>query len=58
VITKSYSEVLNNKRIAFQMETGIQYGVHLTMITTYGVAKSGYFGIVHSEVTLDDLFDC
>ncbi|MCL2661936.1 MAG: ATP-binding protein [Oscillospiraceae bacterium] len=57
VITKSYSEMLNNKRISFQMETGIQHGVHLTMITTYGVTKSGYFGVVHSEVTLDDLFE-
>ena len=57
VITRSYSEVLNNKRVAFQMETGIQHGVHLTMITTYGVAKSGYFSIVNSEVTLDDLFE-
>ena len=55
-ISKSYADVLEKKRMAFFMETGINNGVHLTMITTYGLAKKGYFSTVHSEVTLDDLF--
>jgi len=55
-ITKSFSDILSNKKMAFYMETGINTGVHLTMITTFGLAKKGYFGTVQSEVTLDDLF--
>lgn len=31
--------------------------VHLTMVTTYGVAHGKYSGIVQSQVRLDDLFD-
>lgn len=31
--------------------------VHLTMVTTYGVAYGKYSGIVQKQVTLDDLFD-
>lgn len=30
--------------------------IHLTMVTTYGIAKSKYSGIVQKEVTIDDLF--
>jgi len=30
--------------------------VPYTMITTYGVAKKGYFASVQSEIILDDLF--
>ncbi|MCL2662862.1 MAG: ATP-binding protein [Oscillospiraceae bacterium] len=55
-ITKSYSDTLNNKKMVFCMETGINNGIHLTMITSFGLAKKGYFGTVQSEITLDDLF--
>jgi len=57
VITKEYSDVLHNKKVAFIKETGIQYGIHLTMITTYGISRTGYIGSINSEVTMDDLFD-
>jgi len=57
IIDKAYSEVLTNKKKVFYMETSSRQTVHLTMITTYGVSKKGYFGTVQSEVTLDDLFD-
>ena len=56
VIDKAYSGVLENKKMVFYIETGSRQAVHLTMITTYGVAKKGYFGTIQSEVTLDDLF--
>jgi len=57
VITKSYADELQNKKHAFMEETGIKYGIHLTMVTTYGVSKSGYISSINSEVTLNDLFD-
>jgi len=31
--------------------------IHITMITTFGIAKKGYIGMINSEVTLDDLFE-
>ena len=31
--------------------------IHLTMVTTYGVAHGKYSGIVQSQVKLDDLFE-
>jgi len=57
VITKSYADVLHNKKIAFIEETGIMHNIHLTMITTYGVARSGYISSINSEVFMNDLFD-
>ena len=56
VIDKAYSDILMNKKMVFYMETGSRQAVHLTMVTTYGVAKKSYFGTIQSEVTLDDLF--
>jgi len=57
VITKEYADVLNNKKVAFINETGIHYGIHLTMITTYGISRTGYISSINSEVTMDDLFE-
>lgn len=31
--------------------------VHLTMVTTFGVAQGKYSGIVQKQITLDDLFE-
>jgi len=56
-ITKSYADVLRNKKITFIEKTGIMHGIHLTMITTYGVSRSGYISSINSEVLMDDLFD-
>jgi hypothetical protein len=55
-ISKDYDNELNHKRIAFQSETKTPNAIHITMVTTYGLAKKGYFLSVQSEVTLDDLF--
>ena len=48
--------VLRNKIAAFEAETRTKKAVHLTMVTTYGITDNSHSGIVHSEVTLDDLF--
>jgi len=55
-ITKINASNLENKKSAFLMETGSRHAIHFTMVTTYGVAKKGYFGIIQSEVTMNDLF--
>jgi AAA+ ATPase superfamily predicted ATPase len=55
-ITKSYEDNLRNKVAAFEKETGTKRGVHITLISTYGLKKNMYSGIINSEVTMDDLF--
>jgi len=56
VITKSYDEILRNKRGVFIEESNTKKTVHITMITTYGVKHNEYKGNIQSEVTLEDLF--
>ena len=55
-ISKSEEEQLRNKIAVFETETRTRKAVHLTMVTTYGVAKNSHAGHVQSEVILDDLF--
>jgi len=56
VITKSYEEVLRNKRGTFIEESKTKKAVHTTMITTFGVKHNEYWGTIQSEVLLNDLF--
>ena len=55
-LTKADEEALRRKRSAFVAETGTRKAIHLTMVTTYGLAPGKYRGSVQSEVTVDDLF--
>jgi AAA+ ATPase superfamily predicted ATPase len=57
IITKSYSNTLRNKIAEFIEETRTKKAVHLTMVTTCGVAHNEYWGYVQSEVVTDDLFE-
>jgi hypothetical protein len=56
VITKNTATALEHKRAVFTMETNTKHAIHITMITTYGIEKKGYFGIIQSEVTMEDFF--
>jgi hypothetical protein len=55
-IDKASSENLRNKIAAFKNETKTRKAIHLTMITTYGILKNEYSGMVQSELTGEDLF--
>jgi hypothetical protein len=55
-LTRADEEALRRKRSAFVAETGTRKAIHLTMVTTYGLAPGKYRGSVQSEVTADDLF--
>ena len=55
-IGRAEADGLERKRAVFLMETGARSAVHITMVTTYGLAKTGYFGVVQSEITMADLF--
>lgn len=56
-IKKTEAEILERKKSAFRAETGTRYAIHITMITTYGLAKKGYSSIAQSEITMNDLFE-
>jgi hypothetical protein len=56
VIDKKYDEILRHKKYTFIEECNTKEAVHLTMITTYGIAHNAYWNNVQSEVVLNDLF--
>ena len=56
IIDKEYDLTLRNKVDSFRRVTGSKKTIQLTMITTYGVKKGKYSGIVQKEILLDDLF--
>ena len=57
VLSKNDEANLRNKLVVFEAETSTKKAVHLTMITTYGVANNSHSGIINSEITLESLFE-
>ena len=55
-ITANDDVAMRNKRAAFKRDTKTRKAVHVTYVTTFGLAKNRYAGEVQSEVMLDDLF--
>ncbi|MCF0173066.1 MAG: hypothetical protein HUJ91_04975 [Bacteroidales bacterium] len=55
-IDKAYDMTLRHRITLLQDMLRKTQNVHLTFITTFGVRKNMYSGIVQKEVTLDDLF--
>ena len=55
-ITKAEAARLEQRKAVFVMETGAKHAIHITMVTTFGLANKGYRGIAQSEITMDDLF--
>ena len=56
VIDEEYDMIMRNKLEAFRRMTNCKKTLQTTMITTYGVKRGKYSGIIHSQITLDDLF--
>jgi hypothetical protein len=56
VMDNKLEQNLRNKRETFVRETKTRDAVHITMITTYGVKRNEYSGIIQSEVKMNDLF--
>ena len=56
IIDKEYDQKLRNKISVFRQEANCKKTIQLSMITTFGVQKNKYSGIVTNEVVLDDLF--
>jgi hypothetical protein len=55
-IDKNTEESLSRKKMVFESEANPKKALHLTMITTYGLTKNGYFSSAQSEVMMDDIF--
>jgi len=55
-IDKAYEANIRNKISAFSEVTGCRKTIHTTLITTYGLVKNEYSGIVQKVITMDDLF--
>ena len=55
-ISKDEHDRLQNRVASFGRIAGRGKSVHLTMVTTCGLAHNKYWNDVQSEVVLDDLF--
>lgn len=55
-ITSEYEEKLRERMGLFEMVTKKKLSLVHTFITTYGIVDGKHKSIVHSEVTMDDLF--
>ena len=56
-IDKDYEMRLRERMGLFVSQTRTRCGIHITLVTTFGVVRnSHYHSIVNSEVCLDDLF--
>lgn len=56
-LTKEEENKLRKRIVMLKQTLTPKQTVHLTMVTTYGVAYGKYSGIVQKQVTMDDLFD-
>ena len=55
-IEKQYAETLQQRQWLFEQETKTRKSCQQVMITTYGLAKNQYSGIIQRELTMEDLF--
>ena len=56
-ITSAYEKTLRDRRNIFKMVTKTKKSVVHTFVTTFGLGQGKHHSIVHSEVTMDDLFN-
>ena len=56
-ITNEYEMKLRKRMGIFKERTGTKEAVVHTFVTTFGVGEGKHHSIVHSEVTMDDLFN-
>ncbi|MCQ2395745.1 MAG: AAA family ATPase [Kiritimatiellae bacterium] len=55
-LEKEEFEKLRSRMQVYREVIGVKRSIHLTLVTTFGLAPSAYRNHVQSEVTLDDLF--
>ena len=55
-VTKKADAELRSRRHIFEFETGTSKTIHLTLVTSEGLADTEYKGVFQSVITLKDLF--
>ena len=55
-ITEAYEQLLRQRLELFQSSTKTKYSLVITFVTTYGIADGLHHSLVHSEVTMEQLF--
>ena len=55
-ITEAYEQLLRQRLELFQSTTKTKFSLVITFVTTYGVADGLHHSLVHSEVTMEQLF--
>lgn len=55
-LTKSEYDKIVNRVETFSLETNSRKGVHITLITTFGITKNKYSDIAQNIVNLDNMF--
>ena len=55
-ITEAYEQLLRQRLELFQSSTKTKYSLVITFVTTYGIADGAHHSLVHSEVTMEQLF--
>ena len=56
-ITDAYEQLLRERLELFQSSTKTTFSLVITFVTTYGVADGLHHSLVHSEVTMEQLFN-
>ena len=55
-ITKDYAEHLRERNGFFADVTRTKKTLCLTMVTTYGVKRNKYYGLIQNDIVMDQLF--
>ena len=55
-ITKDYAEHLRERNGFFADVTRTKKTLYLTMVTTYGVKRNKYYGLIQNDIVMDQLF--
>ena len=55
-VDKAYDRKLRNRQALLQERLPKRVAIHMTLITTFGLAYNEYFGAFQQVITLDDLF--
>ena len=55
-ITEAYEQLLRQRLELFQSSTKTRFSLVITFVTTYGIADGVHHSLVHSEVTMEQLF--
>lgn len=57
MLAKSEYEKILNREMAFNTETKCKKGIHIVLVSTFGVKRNKYSSIAQHFISLNDLFE-